>query len=227
MFTNEDLTKLIDYLYSIKDIKYKEFNDKIIKTNYETIGVRMPTLKSISKKISKYDLEGFIKIGIKSNIYEILMLVGLVISNIKDINIYDVYINEFVKVMDSWCFTDTISKNSKVLNTTNINYAYSFIKSESEFTKRYGYVLILDHYINKDNLEVIFNLIKKEKVHSYYVDMAISWLLSELYIKYKSETYSFISNTKLSDFILKMTIRKIKDSYRVSAKDKEILNELV
>lgn len=227
MFTNEDLTKLIDYLYSIKDVKYKEFNDKIIKTNYETIGVRMPTLKSISKKISKYDLEGFIRIGIKSNIYEILMLVGLVISNIKDINLYDVYINKFVNVMDSWCFTDTISKNSKVLNTTDINYAYSFIKSESEFTKRFGYVLILDHYINKGNLNVIFNLIKKEKVHSYYVDMSISWLLSELYIKYKSETYSFISNTKLSEFILKMTIRKIKDSYRVSIEDKEILNELV
>lgn len=227
MFTNEDLTKLIDYLYSVRDVKYKEFNDRIVKTNYETIGVRMPILKSISKKISKYDIEGFIMVGIKSNIYEILMLVGLVISNIKDISMYDVYINKFVKVMDSWCFTDIISKNGKVLNNTDINYVYSFIKSDDEFTKRFGYVLILDHYINKDNLNVIFNLIKKENVHSYYIDMAISWLLSELYIKYKNETYSFISNTKLSDFILKMTIRKIKDSYRVSTEDKEILNELV
>ena len=63
-------------------------------------------------------------------------------------------------------------------------------------------------------------------LHAYYVDMAISWLLCELYVKFTSDTYEFIKSTKLSDFIVRKATSKVNDSFRVSKEDKDKLKKL-
>ena len=51
--------ELINYLNSKKDLKYQEFQKKII--NYDQIiGVKMEELKKISKEIAKGDYNTFI-----------------------------------------------------------------------------------------------------------------------------------------------------------------------
>ena len=42
---------IVNYLISIKDDKYKEFNLKIINTKYEILGIKMPILRKIAKQI--------------------------------------------------------------------------------------------------------------------------------------------------------------------------------
>ena len=211
---------------SHSDEKYKNFNDRIINTKYRTLGIRIPILKKISKELVKSNYMDFITQASNSDIYEVVLLSGLVISSLTDLNEYTKYMNVYVNKMDSWSFTDTISNFSKILDSTSIDYSYSFINSTHEFTKRFGYVLILDHYIKDENLKIIFDLIKNETLHTYYIDMAISWLLCELYVKFTKETYEFLSNTKLTDFILRKTISKVNDSFRVSKKDKDRLKSL-
>ena len=197
--------ELTNYLQTLSDEKYKNFNDKIINTSYKTLGLRIPVLKKISKEI---------------------ILSGLVISNMSDLKVYTKYIKNYTKKMDSWSFTDMISNSSKILDNTTIEYSFNFLKSSHEFTKRFGYVIILDHYLKKENLSVIFDLIKKETTHAYYVDMAISWLLCELYVKFTSDTYEFIKSTKLPDFIVRKATSKVNDSFRVSKEDKDKLKKL-
>ena len=53
----EDILKLLEHN---KDFKYKIFNDKIVNTKMNTIGVRVPVLRKISKKIAKTDYEAFL-----------------------------------------------------------------------------------------------------------------------------------------------------------------------
>lgn len=218
--------ELTNYLQTLSDEKYKNFNDKIINTSYKTLGLRTPVLKKISKEIMKTNYLDFLIFANSSNIYEVQILSGLVISNMSDLKVYTKYIKNYTKKMDSWSFTDMISNSSKILENTTIEYSFKFLKSSHEFTKRFGYVIILDHYLKKENLSVIFDLIKKETTHAYYVDMAISWLLCELYVKFTSDTYEFIKSTKLSDFIVRKATSKVNDSFRVSKEDKDKLKKL-
>jgi 3-methyladenine DNA glycosylase AlkD len=56
--------------------------------------------------------------------------------------------------------------------------------------------------------------------------MAIAWLLSVCYVKFKDLTFAFLQNHKLDDFILNKTISKICDSYRVLEQDKLKIKQL-
>lgn len=47
----QNFLELTNYLQTLSDEKYKNFNDKIINTSYKTLGLRTPVLKKISKEI--------------------------------------------------------------------------------------------------------------------------------------------------------------------------------
>ena len=114
--------ELTNYLQTLSDEKYKNFNDKIINTSYKTLGLRIPVLKKISKEIMKTNYLDFITFANSSNIYEVQILSGLVISNMSDLKEYTKYIKNYTKKMDSWSFTDMISNSSKILDNTTIEY---------------------------------------------------------------------------------------------------------
>ena len=51
-WTKETYEKFILDLKSIAEAAYKEFSQKITFTKYEMLGIRLPKLRSIAKKIS-------------------------------------------------------------------------------------------------------------------------------------------------------------------------------
>ena len=69
---------LIKKLKENKDLKYKEFNSKIISTKYPMIGVKTPILKNIAKEISKKDYKTFLQ-NKNTDYYETVLIEGFVI----------------------------------------------------------------------------------------------------------------------------------------------------
>ena len=55
--------------------------------------------------------------------------------------------------------------------------------------------------------------------------MAISWLMSISYIKYKEKTLIYLVNIK-NDFIYNKTISKVVDSRKISKKEKDFIKTL-
>lgn len=96
--------------------------------------------------------------------------------------------------------------------------------SNEEFIARVGLVTILDHFINDENLDSIFDTLNKIKSDKLYINMAEAWLVCELYCKHPKETKEFIKNNNLNKFTQNKAISKIRDSYRVSKGEKEELN---
>lgn len=217
----KEYLEFINYLKSLSEEDYKNFSKKITPTNLDVIGIRVPKLRQIAKTID--NKEDFLKLSIDSNIFEILMLHGLVLSYIKDFNKFSIYLKEFTKRVDNWAITDTSASSYKIFNknkSEGFKLIKELIKSKYTYSKRMGYVLILDYYVKEEYLSDIFSLIKNEKTDEYYIKMAIAWLISVMYIKYKDETYDFLKDNKIDDFIFRKTISKINDSYRVSKEDK-------
>ena len=56
--------------------------------------------------------------------------------------------------------------------------------------------------------------------------MAISWLISICYIKYKDKTLEFLKNNKLDKFTYNKAIQKIIESSRVSIDEKNMLRTM-
>ena len=214
-------------LYENQDLKYRQFhagllNNKMVKL----IGVRTPILRKIAKDISKNDYQSFIK-NKNHEFYEETILHGLVLGYIKVgeaelINMVD----DFIPYIDNWAVNDIVSANLKAFKNIDINKINKYINSSNPWEVRFGLTLLLNHYINKNNLKIIYQICDNIKSDFYYVKMANAWLLSICYIKYPKETLNYLKRANLDVFTYNKTISKICDSFRVKKEDKDYLKTL-
>lgn len=222
-----DYSDVVKYLYDNKDKKYKLFNDKIINTNLKTIGVRVPIIKSLAKRLSN-NYEWFLT-NAKNNTYEEMLLEGLVISNIKDIDLLHHKINIFINKIDNWAICDMVCCNIKILkknHDTAISIVKENIGSDNPWKVRFAFIVLLDYLIDINNLDLIFNYCDNINNDFYYVLMAKAWLISECFIKYRDKTLYYLKHNKLDKFTYNKSISKICDSYRVTKEDKFLLKSM-
>ena len=215
----------IKYLKSIGDSKTKAFNEKIINTRYEILGISMPVLRTIAKDISKTNYLEFFKY-ISNTYYEEVMIEGLLLSYIKDNNQFLELFNKFIYKIDNWALCDTCINSYKIMKEYDFSdIAYSLILDSQEFIQRVGYIILLSYYIDDDHIDSIISLSLKESSY-YYVNMAIAWLLAECFVKYRTKTLEVLKSKKLSTFVQNKTISKIRESLKVSKEDKELVKAL-
>ena len=228
VWNKDNYNEFIKYLLSLEDIKYRDFNKSIVlNSKYEMIGIRLPIMRDIAKKISKTNIEEFLK-NIKDKYYEEVMIEGLVISHIKEEEIFYKYFKKYINKIDNWALCDSFCNSIKIVRKYEDKYfneAVNLSLQKQEFISRTGLIIILNHFINKDNLNVIYDTLNKINSDKFYINMAQAWLVCELYIKFPNETLKFIKNNSLNKFTQNKAISKIHDSYRISKEEKDNLNK--
>ncbi len=221
-WNEETYTVFLRELRLLEDITYKDFNFKLILTDYEKIGIRMPILKDIAKKIAKKDSISFLEI-VKDTYYEEVMLEGLVIASIKELDVFLYYFDIYITKIDNWALCDYVVLNMKIVKE-NKKFFYKkikkFLKSKEEYIVRVGLVLLLNYYVEESYIDKIFKLCNSIKKDTYYVNMALAWLICECFIKQKTKTYDFLKKNKLNKFTQNKAISKIRESDRVAKNDK-------
>ncbi len=100
-------------LLLLEDKTYKEFNFKLIFTDYKKIGIRVPILKELAKKISKNDPFSFLEV-VEEEYYEEVLLEGLVIANLKDLKDTLFYLERYIEKIDNWALCDYVISNLKM-----------------------------------------------------------------------------------------------------------------
>lgn len=229
IWNKSNYKNFITYLYQEKDSdKFRDFSKKLIFTKYEMIGIKVPILRSIAKEISKTDIYSFLEI-VRSNTYEEIMLEGLVISYIKDYNIFKKYFNKFIKKIDNWSICDVCISSMKIVKKYKDEFLIDikkYLKSDDEFIVRVGVILLLDFYIEDKYIDEIFKLIDSINKEEYYINMAIAWLISVCFIKQKEKTLKYLENNNLSIFTHNKAIQKIRESKRVTEEEKNIATKL-
>lgn len=226
-WNSNDYREFINYLFSIRDTKYRDFHSSLNVGN-EVIGIRTPDIKKMAKEISKGNYTEFLSL-IENNYYEEITLYGFIICNIKDLDISRKYLDIFKYKINNWASCDLFCSSYKIVNKYK-DYYYKYINdninSNNMWIRRLCFVLLLDYYVEEDYLSDIFKLCDKYNTSDYYVNMAIAWLISICWNKYRNITLKYILNNSLDDFTFNKTISKIRDSYRVSKEDKVYLNSL-
>lgn len=221
---NKDYNLFIDYLFTLQDIKYRDFHYKLLNNNnINLIGIKTPILRDISKKISKHNYLDFINNN-KHKYYEEIIIHGLVIGYSNDIQLLD----DYLKYIDNWAINDIVASNLKWFKKNQelgFKKIKKYILNNNPWIIRFGYVLLLNYYVNDDYIDEVINIIKSTTNDDYYVKMAVSWLISICFIKYKEKVIKLFENNNLDKFIINKSISKINDSYRVSKMDKDFIKK--
>ena len=227
-WNKNNYNEFIKYLVSSQDIEYKEFHSSLVlNSKYEMIGIRVPVMRDIARNIAHGNIEEFLEC-VNNNYYEEVMIEGLVISHIKNEDIFYKYYKRFISKIDNWAICDSFCSSIKIVRKYEDKYFKEAIKmslNNSEFVSRTGLIMILNHFIKEKNLSIIYDTLNGIKSDKFYINMAEAWLVCEIYIKYPKETTGFLSCNNLSKFTQNKAISKIHDSYRVSKEDKMLLNK--
>lgn len=228
-WTNSDYEKFLKYLDDNSEIEYQKFHWKLVKTGSKVRGIRTPLLRKIAKEISKGNADSFLKL-VKPNSYEERIIYGLVITN-KNEKLEDLIdnIDRFTEMIDNWAICDLVASSLKQIKKEpdlGLVLINKYLKNNNPWIIRFGLVLLLSHYVNKEYVNTCLNYSNEVTSDHYYVKMANAWLISICYIKFPDITNKFLLNTKIDNWTFNKGIQKIRESSRISKEDKERLNKL-
>lgn len=225
------MINLREKLYELADKKYKEFQGGLCPNSDNILGVRMPKLREMAKKISKENGIEFLD-EYKPEYYEEKLIYGMVIGYTKmPIEIRLKYLDKFVPIMDNWAVCDGACATYK-FTTNNLEdmweYIQKYINSEKEFEVRFAVVMMMDYYINDEYIDKVLEIYNNISLDKYYVKMGIAWGISEAFVKYEEKTMRFLKskNNKLDKFTFNKSLQKIIESYRVSDETKNIIRQM-
>lgn len=218
--------EFVELLKSLQDLKYREFHSGLTNTNLSIIGVRVPILRNIAKKILKTDVEKFFEV-IGNEYYEEVFIEGIVLANSSE-EILDKYLMHFIRKVDNWAICDSFCSSLKIVNKKQGKYWIYFtglIDPENEFQTRVSLIVLMNYYLNDNYIDRVLKIVSSINSDYYYINMAISWLLSVAIINYKDKVIELLESRSLSKFVQNKTISKIQDSYRVDKDLKEFVRQ--
>lgn len=99
-------------------------------------------------------------------------------------------------------------------------------ESKDQWKIRFGLITLMSYYIEKEYLDEIFEMCSKVENKEYYVQMGQAWLVSTLFIKFRDETLEYLKDNSLDKWTQNKAIQKIRESFRVSEEDKELVKSL-
>ena len=216
-------------LQALAESDYKVFNEKLIPTNYEIRGIRMPALKKLAKELST---EPAVELYLKNaefTTYEHVLLYGLILGNLNKLSLETVfgYIDPLIPRFDNWAHVDTLTSAFKVFKKYPDEVLAHFLplkSDEGEFTKRFFVILLMCHYMDEEYIDRTLKHLSEVPQGQYYVDMAIAWAVSVGLVKFYDKTLPYLEQKTYSRFVHNKAIQKARESYRIIPEIKELLN---
>lgn len=222
----EELNSLLSQM---SDEKYRAFNEGLIPGGGRTFGVRIPQLRAAAKDIASGDWEDFLT-WCPCTYHEHRMLRGMVIALAKCIPERRMeLIREFVPMIDNWAVCDTFCGCLKEADRRQEEYfslLSEYLESREEYELRFIAVMLLGHYVNEKYIDRVLEIYEQIRHDGYYVKMAVAWGLSVCYVKFPGKTLEVIKRGRLDDFTHNKAIQKCRESLRISAEDKAMLEGL-
>ena len=221
--------EILQKLFSLKDIGYKEFNSRLIPSvNKDTvIGVRTPLLKGYAKEIKNSLLAKEFLSNLPHSYFEENNLHAFLIAEIKDYKECIERVNEFLPYIDNWATCDSFKPKCFAKNKDKLIVEIkNWLKSDKEYTVRFGVLMLLTHFLDGDFKEEYLRLVANINISTYYVDMMCAWYFATALAKQWDSAVKYLEDKVLKEFIHNKTIRKAIESYRITPDQKKFLIKL-
>ncbi len=219
-----------EYFRANADGKYREFHSKLVPDVDDILGVRLPAIKALAKKIAKENLDEYLGENYL-DMYEKRMLRAMVIGSIKKPSLEELkgHIETFVPDIDNWavcdCFCSAL-KSASMYRNDLLPLLLRYTTSDHVYEIRFGVVMLMNYYIDDEHIDLILKTYDGIKNEEYYVKMGIAWALSLCFVKQREKTLEYLKNSNLGKWTYNKAIQKINESFRVSKEDKEMLKKM-
>jgi len=218
------IKKLKKELIKLSESEYKAFSEKLNPNTSNILGIRLPILRKIAKKILKENYQLFFQEN-DDEFFELTMLEGMVIGYLNP-NEQANYIKQFIPKINNWAICDSFCSGLKNFKKDySLNFLEKYINSDKEFEIRFGYVILLNYYI-ETNYTYVMEKISKFNNEAYYAKMAVAWCLSYCLIKKYKECFNDIQNLTIHPWVKNKGITKAIESLKLDKKQKEELKIL-
>ena len=217
-------------LMEMRDEKYRDFTSKLIPNiSKETIiGVRLPQIRSLSKKLIKIgEYLSFIN-TLPHTYLEEYHLHSFIISTLNDIDACIDEIEKLLPYIDNWSVCDSLRPKCFAKNKEK---ALDFIKkclwSDKTYTRRFAIEMLMVHFLDDDFSEEYLDIVSEIEGEDYYLKMMVAWYFATALAKQYDATLPYIENHCIKDkWAHNKAIQKACESYRISDDKKALLNTM-
>lgn len=223
------MTKIQNLLFAMQDTAYRDFHSRLMPdTDKEkVIGVRTPELRKFAKRLyGTPEADKFLS-QLPHRYYEEDNLHAFLIEQINDYDAVVPRLDEFLPLVDNWATCDMMKPKIFKNHLPELKEkCFEWIESEHTYMVRFGIVVLMTHYLEKEFDISIPEKISQIKSEEYYIKMAVAWYFSTaLAIRY-DETLPFIEDKTLDPWTHNKAIQKARESYRITPEQKNQLTKL-
>ena len=219
---------IIKTLFENKDEKYKNFHSSLIPNVNPNliIGVRVPVLRKIVSGLTNDEKKDFIN-SLPHKYYEENMIHAVILSNVKDYDYLIEKLDEFMPYIDNWAICDCLVpkcfKRNKDKLFIKIN---DWIQEGKTYYIRFAVKMLMNFYLDEDNIDPYLNMVINIKIDDYYVNMMRAWFFQVALLKKWNITIKYIENNLLDTFTHNKAIAKSIESFRFTKDEKDYLKKL-
>lgn len=220
-FLTPDMTtaEILVKLQSQAEPKYRDFAASLIPGEADLLGVRLPLLRKLARRVARQENWAaiFQELGTNS-LMEVVMLRGMLPGYAPNATLSERLraLAAFIPTIRNWSICDSCCATytfAREFRAEVLDFLQPYLGSTEEYEARFAVVMLLNHYLN-DSAYVahVAKLLSLVNCRAYYADMAVAWCACELILRYPEYEAELI--TRLSPDIQKLTQRKIRESHR-------------
>ncbi len=218
------IKKIKKELLNLSDKKYQVFSSKLTPNADNILGVRLPLLRKIAKRISKENYQDFFKLN-DDEFMELTLLEAMVIGYLP-IKEQIKYIENFIPKINNWAVCDCFCSGLKYFKTNKDKTIFEkYFNSDKEYELRFAFVVLLNYFIDNDYNYTI-DKISKFNNEQYYAKMAAAWCLSICIIKNYTQCLNDLKTLEIHPWVFKKGVTKAIESLRLDKLQKEELKKL-
>lgn len=215
-------------LMFIAERDYKEFSASLIPGATNILGIRIPILRDMAKKLAKEDWKGCMEWE-DTLYFEETMLQGLVLGYAKaPIEEILEYTKRFIPKIDNWSVNDSFCSTFKIAKKEPQKvweFLMVYKDSKKEYELRVVAVMLLFHFLRDEYIDKVLEVLAELEIVGYYTSMAVAWAYATAWAKYPQKTKSFLLGHRIDEETYCRTLRKCLESYRISDEDKKWIRE--
>ena len=221
--------KIRKELEIIAEENYRIFAAKLIPNIDNLLGVRLPKLRKIAKKIVQLDYEYYL--AMNNHLYfEEVMLQGMIIGEIKlPWTERSRYVKQFISKINNWSVCDSFCCGLK-FEVSEKELVWQFLQpyfaSDKPYDIRFAVVMLLFYFVDDEYAQKAFTLFDQIKNDDYYVKMAVAWAISIYFRELPTLTMSYLQKNQLDDWIYNKALQKITESLKVDSSTKIIIRSM-
>lgn len=215
------LSELRTILQSLSEPRVREFAQSLIPGKATILGVRIPRLRAIAKKLAREQWKEHFDSLAQAESMEEELIRGMIPGYAPRIPVTDRLsaIGEFLPRITNWSLCDTCCSTYSFARRNRElvwNWLQPLLHSEKEFEARFAVVMLLGHFAKSPEwAPAVAKALPEVPARGYYAEMALGWCLCELHIHFPDLADPLLaegSSLRLS--VKKLALRKIRESRR-------------